>query len=418
MTYTIISTETPKVITSFEGMLLSNKQVDSNIALLEMYMAKLAKEKDALLRQRTSLVQQIEEYRMLSSSVGKLPIPSIAQFLPARDVCNLSVASQHFRDQCRPEGRLVISHLKTPKAALSTSEVSALLDSFCLPLVESLSVEAKSTSGKAFMAALSSRGSYMTSLREIRVSAAAETGEFLDSFFAFMISLRPDQLTKVHFSGFRSLAHIASAIERQRGSIESFKVDYFVNGHEKDITAALLPSMPKLRSLVYDVADVVDLPVIVIQSLLAAIEDKSQVTSIYLPHMAILGESAHVVALVEELKAFKNVTQLVVRFRHLPLSVREIVALRENFESLPAVCISDHFVVMLASWATWWPDQRSIWDTPEKITGLSVFREQIDFESLGTTANREWLRLSREQKDLWCHRIAPQVLKLYLGTTS
>lgn len=415
MTYTIISTKAPQVLCTYEGALESNKLVDSNLELLEMYMTKLAKEKESLLRQRKSLVQQIEQYRMLSSSLGKIPIASIASFLPSRDLCSLSSISQHFREQCRPEGQLVISHLKTPKAALSVSEASALLDTFCLPLIETLSIEAKAQSGKALMKALSTRGACMTSLREIRVSAAAETGDFLESFFSFMTSLHAHQVKSVHFSGFRSLAHIAKAISTQTSSIESFKVDYFVNGHEKDVTAELLLPMPNLRSLVYDVADVVDLPVHVILGVLTAITDKSKVTAIYLPHMAILGESAQVVNLIEEIKQFRNLDQLVVRFRHLPLSVKDIVALRENFEALPAVCISDHFVVMLASWAAWWPDQRSIWDSPDKITGLSVFREQIDFESLGTTANREWLRLTSEQKQLWSRRIAPQVLKLYLG---
>ena len=130
--------------------------------------------------------------------------------------------------------------------------------------------------------------------------------------------------------------------------------------------------------------------------------------------MQISGDSSRVLKLVALLKEFPNVGQLVVRFRHLPLTVKEIVALREAFHRLPAVCISDHFIVMLDSWASWWPQQNAIWDRPEKITGLSVFREQIDFESLGTTANREWLRLTAEQKNLWSKQIAPKVLSLYL----
>jgi hypothetical protein len=172
--------------------------------------------------------------------------------------------------------------------------------------------------------------------------------------------------------------------------------------------------MPRLKSFVFDVADVVDLPIGILLDRLDAIEDKEAVEMIYLPHMQISGDSSRVNELVSLLKQFKNVQQLVVRFRHLPLSVKEIVALREAFDKLPAVCISDHFIVMLDTWASWWPQQNAIWDSPDKITGLSVFREQIDFESLGTTANREWLRLSRAQKDLWSKVIAPKVLGLYL----
>lgn len=185
-----------------------------------------------------------------------------------------------------------------------------------------------------------------------------------------------------------------------------------MNGHEQDVTE--IPAMPNIRSFVFDVADVVHLPVHVISSLLNSVTHKDSVETIYLPHMQITGQSHEIVEFVELLKEFNNARQLVIRFRRLPLSVREIVSLRESFEALPAVCISDHFIVMLDSWATWWPKQSSIWPSADRITGLSVFREQIDFESLGTTANREWLRLSREQKNLWSRRIAGNVAKLYL----
>ena len=117
---------------------------------------------------------------------------------------------------------------------------------------------------------------------------------------------------------------------------------------------------------------------------------------------------------VNLLKQFNRVNQLVVRFRHLPLSVNDIVSLRECFFALPAVCISDHFVVCQSTWCSWWPTLNEVWDRPDKITGLSVFREQIDFESLGTSANREWLKLSKEQKRLWTTKIAPKVMELYM----
>jgi len=314
---------------------------------------------------------------------------------------------------CHPASqKKVIPHITTPSMYTDLKDAVILVDGMCLGMVTSLTIDAKKSGGKALMEALSSRGSEMKGLRTIRVSAAAETGDFLASLERFMAGLPENQIESVHFSGLRSIALVSNLISRQRLSLERFKVDYFVNGHEQDVTE--IPAMPNIRSFVFDVADVVHLPVHVISSLLNSVTHKDSVETIYLPHMQITGQSHEIVEFVELLKEFNNARQLVIRFRRLPLSVREIVSLRESFEALPAVCISDHFIVMLDSWATWWPKQSSIWPSADRITGLSVFREQIDFESLGTTANREWLRLSREQKNLWSRRIAGNVAKLYL----
>jgi hypothetical protein len=198
--------------------------------------------------------------------------------------------------------------------------------------------------------------------------------------------------------------------------LEKFQVDYFVNGHENELVPEFLPAMPKLQSLIYDVADVTEIHVDLLIDRLSQVDNPQKVETIYLPHVQIVGDSSRILYLIELLKGFVNIGQLVVRFRHLPLSVREIVGFRESFSSLPACCISDHFVVIQRSWCSWWPSLPEVWDRADKITGLSVFREQIDFESLGTSATREWLKLSAEQKALWSSKIAPQVLDLYLKT--
>jgi hypothetical protein len=414
MTYSIVYTEASQTTISYETAVQNHRFVESNIALLEKYITKLALEKEELLKQRTSIVQQIQYYQMLSASIGRLPIAPVAQFLSASGVCNLGATSRHFQEQCAPDNKLLLVHLTTPKRELSLSEAESLVAGLAISMVESIVIEAKRCSGKALMQALSGRGSEMSSLKSVTISAAAETGDLINHVHSFMSAIPKNQLQSIHLSGLRSLAHVSSLIANQSLSIERFKVDYFVNGHEKDIHSLIIPVMPRLKSFVFDVADVVDLPIGILLDRLNAIEDKEAVEMIYLPHMQISGDSSRVNELVSLLKQFKNVQQLVVRFRHLPLSVRDIVALREAFDKLPAVCISDHFIVMLDTWASWWPQQNAIWDSPDKITGLSVFREQIDFESLGTTANREGLRLSRAQKDLWSKVIAPKVLGLYL----
>jgi len=299
---------------------------------------------------------------------------------------------------------------------MSFEEAELLIESICLSMVETLFIDAKKSSGRALLGAICNRGNEFKSLKSLRVSAAAETGDFLINLERLMLSLPRSQIESIHFSGFRSISLVSRLIACQRLSIEQFKVDYFVNGHETDVED--IPIMPRLRSFVFDVADVVHLPVSQISKVLQSIVNRNEVDTIYLPHMQISGQSHEIVEFIELVKSFKKVRQLVIRFRRLPLSVREIVKLREAFEALPAVCISDHFIVMLDTWASWWPKQSTIWSSPEKITGLSVFREQIDFESLGTSANREWLRLTREQKNLWSRTIAPNVVKLYLKAST
>jgi len=394
---------------------LLRRNAESCISMLELHIRKLATERELLLREyfdplhRSTLEPQ--------ANLGSIPIASLSPFLGASDMCNLSATCKQVYDQCRPAAtKMIISHLSTPTEYMSHSDAGSLVESICLNMVETLFIDAKRSSGKALLAALCNKSSEMKSLRSLRVSAAAETGDFLVNLDRFMMGLSEGQISAIHLSGFRSISLVSRLITRQHTSLERFKVDYFVNGHETDITD--LPVMPRLRTFVFDVADVVHLPVGHIGNVLRNIVNKDTVDTIYLPHMQISGQSHEITEFIDLVKCFKNVRQLVIRFRKLPLTIREIVNLRETFESLPAVCISDHFIVMLDTWATWWPKQSSIWPTADKITGLSVFREQIDFESLGTSANREWLRLSKEQKNLWSRRIALNVVKLYLKPTT
>jgi hypothetical protein len=394
---------------------LLQKNAESCISILELHIRKLLLERELLVRERLNIARRLTVPVSSDINVSCVPIATLCQFLDAADIYSYRATSKQVYEQCHPaESRLVVPHLTPPVVYLSIEEAEALVDSLCLGMVETLFIDAKKPSGKSLMHALSSRGSELKALRSLRVSAAAETGDFLTNLSALMAGLRDHQIESIHFSGLRSLSLVTRLIAKQCFAIKHFKVDYFVNGHESDVSE--IPHMPSLRSFVFDVADVVHLPVSVISALLEAVEDRKAVEMIYLPHMQIAGQSHEIVDFIELLKSFNSVRQLVVRFRRLPLSVKEIVSLREAFESLPAVCISDHFIVMLYSWASWWPKQSSIWPSADRITGLSVFREQIDFESLGTTANREWLRLTRKQKNLWSGKIAANVAKLYLRT--
>jgi len=277
----------------------------------------------------------------------------------------------------------------------------------------------KKQSGRLIMEALANKGgAYFSSLVSLRISAAAQSGTFLKSLVIFVSQLRPNQLKALHLSGFLTIRHVAILALNQASSLERFQVDYFVNGHEREIIPEFFPPMPNIRSLVYDVADVSEVPVDLIIDRLSRIHRKDLVTSLYLPHVQIHGDTAKIKELVNLVKEFSNVDQLVIRFRHLPLSISEIVGLREAFASLPACCISDHFVVVQRNWCNWWPSLPEVWEQPDRITGLSVFREQIDFDSLGTSATREWLKLSPTQKELWSTTIASKVIELYLRSTA
>jgi len=396
---------------------LLQRNAESCIAMLELHIRKLAIEREILLRDRFDPARRSWTVREPQDNLSSVPVECLSQFLDVSDMYNLSATCKEVYAQCRPAStRIVISHLTTPTEYMSFEEAELLIESICLSMVETLFIDAKKSSGRALLGAICNRGNEFKSLKSLRVSAAAETGDFLINLERLMLSLPRSQIESIHFSGFRSISLVSRLIACQRLSIEQFKVDYFVNGHETDVED--IPIMPRLRSFVFDVADVVHLPVSQISKVLQSIVNRNEVDTIYLPHMQISGQSHEIVEFIELVKSFKKVRQLVIRFRRLPLSVREIVKLREAFEALPAVCISDHFIVMLDTWASWWPKQSTIWSSPEKITGLSVFREQIDFESLGTSANREWLRLTREQKNLWSRTIAPNVVKLYLKAST
>lgn len=374
----------------------------------------LAMEKEQLLRQKA--MQRGFKPPLKRLSFDSIPMQSVTQFLSGSDFCRLASTSSLLRSLCAPDSKLFLSHLTTPKLVMTVADARAFLQTLCLPSIHSVSVNAKLSSGKALMLALAEVAHELASLERVYINAAGETGDFIEGLFGFFAGLGGHQLLDIHLSGFRSIEHVATCIGFHTQSVESLKIDYFVSGHECDVTDEMLPVMPRLTSLFFDVADVTDLPVTVLLPFLQGITNPSRVTALYLPHMQISGQSGDIRRAVNVIKSFTSITQLVLRFRQLPLSIPEILSFRAHFSSLPAVCISDHFIVMLQKWASWWPAQQSIWETADEITGLSVFREQIDFESLGSSATREWLKLSVEEKEFWSRIVAKRVLDLYLAS--
>jgi hypothetical protein len=388
--------------------------IESHIEYLDELIEKLVNQRNALVDQRYKIVQANQDIAMARIALGKLPISAIAPFLAADDFGRLSTISRHFNASCAPGGKYLVAHLGTPKT-MSDKDLLLMLRGLHFGAVETLCIDLKRSTGKKLMNMLSIYGQQFHSLRSLKINASAECGSFITDLYTFMEGLPFHQLKSLYLSGFRSLDTVGRILSGQSLSIENFQVDYYVNGHERDLESHFLPPMPSLRSLVYDVADVTDLPANLLAQRLQQIQDKRALRTLYLPHMQISGSASEIVALIELIKSeFFYLDQLVIRFRKLPLSVKDIIHLRESFSKLPAVCISDHFVVCQSSWCSWWPSLKEVWSGVDMITGVSVFREQIDFESLGTDPVSEWDKLSAEQKAFWSGQIVNQVTNLYL----
>ncbi len=222
------------------------------------------------------------------------------------------------------------------------------------------------------------------------------------------------KLLHLHLSGLRQIEIAGRIVRKQCRSLQSLRLDYFVGGHETELGPRDLPPLPNIKSLWLDVADLTSLPVTLLLSRLAALTRPELLEVLYLPHVQLYGSGASIVELVNGLDRFEGAKQVVLRFVHLPLSVRQVVDLRHGpLAKFPAVCVSDHFVVAMDTWASWWPPMASVWAHPSMITGMSVFREQVDFESFGTSAVHEWLLLSREQRALWEGEVVDMVRGIY-----
>jgi hypothetical protein len=138
-----------------------------------------------------------------------------------------------------------------------------------------------------------------------------------------------------------------------------------------------------------------------------------------MPHVQITGNADELQsAFVDKLdfSKFPNLAQLVLRFNRLTLMMPEIYQIRRNLSLLPAVCISKQFIVALRDWAGWWPPMTEIWSKQEQVSGISIFKEQIDFSSFYTSGDREWLRLKASDKLYWNETVTTQIKTLFQRT--
>jgi len=268
MTITVLNNNCP-----LESLKLKSELVESNITLLDSYIAKLVAEKNQLQTQRHGLLSQLQSHRLNTQAAGRLPMEHLASFLSVPDMFSLMTVSRHYRQKCLVDEQMLLAHLVSPSLALSDAQAERLVDSICLPAIESIHLDAKKKGSIPLLHALASKSHLLTSLTSIRVSAAAETGQFLIDLVDFFNGLPSNQITSFHLSGLRTMEIVNKLVMNQVGSIEHFRVDYFVNGHERDVSQ--LFEMPNLISLVYDVADVVDVEANLVLNLLNSIKRKT-----------------------------------------------------------------------------------------------------------------------------------------------
>ncbi|KAF4654949.1 hypothetical protein FOZ61_007868 [Perkinsus olseni] len=411
--------EAPLASKPLEIVLYAQQIVESKLLAVEQDIMYLEKKRACYAQRRLEIACELQRRQMLAMPVGQLPFEHIVQFLTDRDIARLSATNRHYHVACRDpiKGKLLVPHIAHGgTSSVSFGRAAKVVNRVCLPSIQSLKLDARKPGAHGLLSALSRlRPGSVPNVRILRVNCAAEKEHFVDDLVDLCTKVfAPDQLESLHISGLRSFDTLCAILRAHSMSLRTVRADYFVAGHETTFEQEALPVMPRLTSLALDVADVTEISATLALDILNAIERPEEVQRLYLPHVEISGDSDAVTAVANALSRFTTLKQLVLRFAFMPVSVKELVRMRQvDLRHLPAVCISDHFIVAMEKWAPWWPGISEVWEKEDSITGLSVFQEQIDFEALGTSAAREWLKLSHEEKQIWEEEIAPMLKGLY-----
>jgi hypothetical protein len=384
--------------------------LDFRLTLLDRQIAEL-----------TVLKGQLELHKLKSNRafIERIPVLPIAQFLGPRDLLHLSLVSRHFKESLTHHNQTVLPHLQaTNRKAASSSIRGFLLHRLCLASVESIHLNIhKNEAAAHFLRFLAQVAPGLVNLRSFSLVGGAASGDVPESCEAFFARLPKDKLEAMHLSGLPSLEKVGRAISSQKGTLRKVKIDYLCANHGTSVDEEVLPVIPRLEEMVMDVADLSEVKAEVMIRFLKGIKDKSKVKTLYFPHVQILGTVEESKTVVEEIKSiatYQYINQIVFRFHSLSLPLTEFYSLRESLSFLPACCLSKTFLVALDRWATWWPPIHEVWKLPSQVTARAVFKEQIDFGSLGTSSDREWLRLSRDKKIFWNTAILPKITKFWI----
>jgi len=398
---------------SLESLTAAQKVVDYRLSLLEKQIEQLRDEHAREFSKRQVLVKEIQANSY--NPIDKLPLSYIASFLTSADTCSLSSVCSHFRTELTTNG-LIIPNLYIRKAEAKASSIAKLARDLECGSVISLRIDARLDSNAHLLYFLAQRASKLINLRSFSITGKTVNTDLQNSLLLFFENLPRDVLEELHMSGIRRLTTIGKVVTTQAASLRNLKIDYLASGHSTEVNSDILPIMPKIESLYFDVADLSEAPVSLLSGIFRAVQDKSQLKVVYLPHVELIGEQESFRRLLRELEEFTMLGQVVLRFHALFIPLEDIYDLRRSLAHLPAFNISRQFLIALEEWAPWWPPIEKVWASPSAVTGRTVYKEQIDFSSFGASGDREWLRLPRRDKDLWNNCIAPDVERFFVET--
>lgn len=375
---------------------------------------------DQQIEHLTQIKCRIQESRQkaFSSSLHRLPLVSIARFLSPIDNVHLAQTSRLFRESLTHRGQLVIPHVAPSNRRASGAAIRVFLQSrLCLPAVESLHINLhKNEASGHFLQVLARQAGLLSSLRRLAVVGGALPYEHSEALGIFFRNFFPASLEDLHLSGLQSLSQVGRIVQSQKESLKSLRIDYLCANHGTTVDADVFPTMPLIEELVLDVADLSEVKAEWFVQVLRGVQDVSKLKRIYMPHIEIIGTVDELRVVLEEVKRIARlgvISELVLRFHSLSLGLNEFYDLRETLSHLPACCLSRTFVVALNKWASWWPAILDVWKQSSQVTGRALFKEQIDFGSLGSCADREWLRLPKDRKMFWSNKVLPKVEKFW-----
>jgi len=393
---------------------ISQKEIlEFRLNLVEKQIAALSLLRDQL---------QEEKNKSVKSFLDQLPFEALARFLSAKDLSSLSLVCRNFRTALTHNGHTIMPHISAShRRACVVSIRNFVCLKLCLPSVESLHLNIGKKTGEAashFLLYLSRVAGGLINLKSFSLVGGAAWGNIAESTEIFFANLPLNTLTDIHLSGLPTLAQVGRILTSQKDALVRVKVDYLCANHGTTVDENILPGMSEIEEIIFDVADLSEMDVAVFLRFLKQIKNPDKLKTLYFPHVQILaGSMEDLRSLIEEVKRiaeYRVLTQLVLRFHSLCLPLMELYALREALHFLPACCLSRTFLVALDHWAAWWPPILDVWKLPSQVTARAVFKEQIDFGSLDTCGDREWLRLSKERKLFWQTQILPKITKFWI----
>jgi len=397
---------------SLDDLKDAQKVADYRLSLLESQIEELKAEHARAFAKRQLIVRAIQSNTC--SPIDKLPLSHLASFLQPKDVCTLASVCSSFREKLADNG-VIMPNISLTNNSVSASAICRFVMNLTCSSVVNLNIDARLRSNAHLLYFIASKSSKLSNLRSFSITGGTVRADIQNSLISFFDNIPKDTLHCMHISGITEISIVGKLIRSQAGSLKSLRVDYLASGHGTDVDESILPEMPNLESLHFDVADLSEAPVSVLTDFLQKIKDKRKFKKLYIPHVELLRDKETGFSTLLNLisQEFPGLDQIVLRFHGLALPLEEIYDLRRSLARLPAFNISRNFLIAMNQWASWWPPIEKVWPKDTIITGRAVFREQIEFSSFGVPSDRAWLRLPRKDKDFWNDCVTPGIERLF-----